>query len=119
MLAAGCSKDDTEHLARLSRKIAVRAESLGESTTGSLHGGWQGFRAHQDDTGIDARVECRLRWDKELADTRIQVEADKGVVTLKGTVENLSQRQRAIALAESTAGVEKVVDELKTPDVEQ
>jgi osmotically-inducible protein OsmY len=114
LLASGCSKDDTERLARLSHKIAAKAECLGASTTGSLRSGWQGFRGQQK--GIDARVSMRLRWDKELADTSIQVEGKGGAVTLKGEVANLSQRQRAVALAESTTGVERVVDELTTPE---
>jgi hyperosmotically inducible protein len=117
--ATGCSKHDTERLARLSQKISARMESIGDGATCTLHGGWQGFRAHQDDGGIDARVASRLRWDKELADTRLQVEAETGTVTLKGKVENLAQRQRAVALAESTTGVEKVIDELKLPEEEK
>jgi osmotically-inducible protein OsmY len=58
-------------------------------------------------------VLTRLRWDKGLAGTAVQVDTPgTGVVRLQGTVADDQQRRRAVDLAESTQGVEKVVDEL-------
>ncbi len=68
-----------------------------------------------DETSLDARVSIRLRWDKNLADMPIQVSSKGAVVELKGAVRDLDQRRRAVEIAESTAGVEKVVDALETP----
>jgi osmotically-inducible protein OsmY len=115
---AGCSTDDTERLARIGRKMAEKVQALTDDTGDRFHTGWQSFRANLDDSGLDARVSTRLRWDKALADTPIQVEATGGVVTLKGTVTELEQRQRAVALAGSTLGVEQVVDNLEMPKSE-
>ena len=67
---------------------------------------------------LDARVSARLRWDKALAGSKIQVQAKDGVVELKGPVIDLAQRRRAVELAESTAGADKVTDLLEVPSRE-
>ena len=55
----------------------------------------------------------RLRWDKALANADIQVQpAGPGVIRLQGNVVDAVQQQRAGELAESTQGVEQVVNEL-------
>jgi osmotically-inducible protein OsmY len=108
----GCSKGDTERLAGVGRKIT---EVLEVTTNDRLDTGWQSFRANMKESGLNARVSTRLRWDKLLADTPIDVDASGGIVTLSGSVSNLDQRRRAVALAESTLGVEKVVDLIEMP----
>ena len=55
---------------------------------------------------------ARLRWDKQLADTAIEVVPAGAGVELRGKVRNLEQRRRAVMLADSTAGVEGVKDSL-------
>jgi osmotically-inducible protein OsmY len=119
LLPSGCSKRDTERLACVGRRIVQKAEAMSQDTNDRLHTGWQSFRANLDETGLDARVSTRLRWDKTLEDTPIEVFAvpDNGV-ELKGSVANLEQRRRAVALAESTVGVERVVDSLAVPGTE-
>jgi hypothetical protein len=111
-LAAGCSREDTERLARVGRRIVARTEALTSDLRENLTSGWQGFCASCEQTGLDARVAARLRWDKGLAEAAIRVEAAGGTVELKGTVRDAGQRQRAVEVAESTAGVEKVTDSL-------
>jgi osmotically-inducible protein OsmY len=118
MSTSGCSQDDTQRLARIGRKVAARAQAMSASTGDRLHTGWQSFRANLDDSGLDARVATRLRWDKSLADTPIQVEVRGGIVILRGSVAALEQRQRAVALAKSTVGVEDVEDNLEMPKTE-
>jgi osmotically-inducible protein OsmY len=46
------------------------------------------------------------------------VDAAGGIVTLTGNVATLDQRRRAVALAEATLGVEKVVDLIEMPKAE-
>jgi osmotically-inducible protein OsmY len=120
LVGAGCSKGDTERLGRVGRKILVMAADLSADTNDRLHTGWQSLRANLDESGLDARVTTRLRWDKGLADVPIEVVAlpDNGV-ELKGAVENLDQRRRAVGLAETTLGVERVVDSLEVPGAGQ
>jgi len=112
--AAGCTSKDADHLARIGKQTVSRASSLTKTSDGQPLGGWQLVRTGLDDIALDARVSSRLRWDKALAETRIQVRADGGLVELSGSVGTLAQRRRAVELAETTEGVEKVVDSLVT-----
>ncbi len=108
-LAAGCSRQDTERLARVGKRVADRFEALTADCRAGFGGSWNGGAP-----GLSGRVAARLRWDKGLAGLSLQVHATGGgAVQLKGTVHDLTQRQRAVELAESTAGVEKVTDQLQ------
>ena len=106
LTACGCSNNDRDHLAR----AAIRAKLKLDSATGSgqLATSWQAMT-------LDARVSARLRWDKTLAEEKIHVTASGGVVALTGTVRDLAHRRRAVELAESTLGTEKVDDSLNVP----
>jgi len=110
-LSAGCSRQDTERLARIGKRLAAHAEALTADCHAGLGGSWGG-----EGVGLGARVRARLRWDRALADLPIQVHAAGGTVELKGTVRELAQRRRAVELAESTTGVEKVNDQLQVAE---
>jgi hypothetical protein len=111
-LMGGCKKEDTERLGRVGRKLGDRAEALSAEATGQILAGWTAARSSIEDSRLDARVRSRLKWDKTLVGAAIAVEIVGKEVWLKGTVVNLTQRQRAVQLADSTLGVEKVVDQL-------
>ena len=65
---------------------------------------------------VSERVKVRLRTDKSMDGSNILVIADdRGEVRLRGDVKNASQRIRAVELAQSTAGVEKVTNEIVEP----
>ncbi len=115
IFAGGCSCDDTDRLARVGHKVAARAAALAPDSDNKLARGWQSVSKGSTETSLAARVFNRLRWDKNLADAQIQVSAKGAVIELKGTVQDLDQRRRAVEIAESTTGVEKVVDALETP----
>jgi hypothetical protein len=104
-LAAGCSRQDTERLGRIGQHLAARVEGLTADCREGLGDNWHGT--------LQARVAARLRWDRGLEGLPIEVRAAGGVVELKGTVEHPGQRQRALELAQTTAGVEKVNDLLR------
>src|SRR5262245_49776364 len=116
LLGAGCSREDTERLAKVGRRVAASAESLGADCRDALGGRWDGLCAVADHAGVEARVAARLRWDKGLAGSAIKVQASGGTVELKGTVRSLAQRRRAVDLAESTAGAEQVSDDLQVSE---
>ncbi len=108
LAAIGCGTNDRDHLARAAVRAKVKLEGM---TGGTQHGwatGWQAMT-------LDARVSARLRWDKTLAEEKIQVSASGGVVALTGMVRDLARRRRAVELAESTIGTEKVEDSLEVP----
>jgi osmotically-inducible protein OsmY len=112
-LACGCGGRDAEHLARIGRTATSRLRTLTEGARAQLHVGWQNLRTSSDEASLDGRVAARLRWDKALADTDIRVSSPSaGVVHLEGTVTTPGQRDRAVELAFSTQGVERVLNKL-------
>ncbi len=108
VLVTGCSRQDTERLARIGKHIAARAEAVTVDCHAQLGSSWNGVGE-----SVGARVWARLRWDSALADLPIHVYVAGGTVELKGTVRNIDQRRRALELAETTTGVEKVNDQLQ------
>ncbi len=126
MLPAGCEKEDPDHLANVARKVATRAEPL----VGNVDADWlQRLRGGQPsapapavaavpaaEPDIVARVTARLRWEKSLEDTSIQVIASDGGIELKGKVTDVAQKKRAVELAESTTGVDRVTESLEVDD---
>jgi hypothetical protein len=112
VLAAGCNREDAERLARASRRGLMNIEAVVSGAASGLPG-WQGT-PNLPDGGLAARVAARLRWDKALADVPIEVQSQGGVVELRGKVRDLTQRRRAIEIAETTAGVERVNDQLQS-----
>ena len=111
--AAGCGQD-ADCLARVGTKSAAKLGAMTGGARARLSDGWQAVRGSVGEATLNSRVAVRLRWDKELAGADVQVQSPApGVIRLRGTVANLAQRQRAVALARSTQGVEVVTDELK------
>jgi hypothetical protein len=106
----GCNSEDTDRLARIGRKLAARVHDLTAGSDGKLNRGWQAVRSGWDDYPIDIRVSMRLRWDKELAECKIDVLRQGSKVELTGSVPSPAAHQRALEIAESTAGVESVAD---------
>lgn len=117
VLACGCGGEDTARLGRVGRLTMAKFGALTRGVRAKLAGGWQGARAAAGEDAIDGRVAQRLRWDKDMVGAEVQVSApEPGVVRLQGTVSGLTQRRRAVALAQSTLGVQEVLDELTAED---
>ena len=64
---------------------------------------------------VSERVKLRMRTDKSMEGANILVIVDGGDVKLRGEVKNASQRIRAVELAQSTSGVDKVTNEIIEP----
>jgi len=64
------------------------------------------------DTWITARVSSRFVDEPLLKDSNINVDSNKHVVTLKGTVMSRAGRSRAMTVAVKTEGVHHVVNQL-------
>jgi hypothetical protein len=110
--AAGCSGEDTDRLARVYHRTAAKLDDSSVSARGKLSRGWHSLQG--DPLAAASLRDCvaaRLRLDRALADASIEIDADGNVITLRGEVSSEQQR-RAVDLAESTIGVEKVVNEL-------
>ena len=109
----GCNHQDADRLARVSRKAAEKVQALTTGSSNRVAEGVQVMRASWDEIALDARVAARLRWDKGLAGSHIEVRASGSTVELHGTVTSANQRGRAVELAEATVGVERVTDSLE------
>jgi len=64
------------------------------------------------DAEITAAVKSKLLADKLVGGLKIDVDTDKGVVTLTGPVESAAEKAKAIELARQTHGVKRVVNKL-------
>ena len=66
-----------------------------------------------DDTTITTSVNATLTADKASNFTRIDVDTNRGVVSLNGIVQNSDQKARAERLASRVDGVKQVVNNLQ------
>ncbi len=65
------------------------------------------------DAGITAAVKIALAFEPGVSATEINVDTDRGVVTLRGEVKTESERQLAAKVAEDAANLKEVVNELR------
>jgi hyperosmotically inducible periplasmic protein len=66
-----------------------------------------------DDTTITTSVKAKLAADKGSSVTRVQVDTNRGVVALTGTVESSADRARAEQIARGVSGVRGVANNLQ------
>ena len=64
----------------------------------------------QSDAGITTAVKSKFAADDTVKAYRIDVDTKDKVVTLKGDVETVAARERAVEIAKATEGVRDVVD---------
>jgi osmotically-inducible protein OsmY len=66
-----------------------------------------------EDSVIEKMIKDKLQADSQVATAMIDVEANNGEVTLKGSADSAEHVGRAIALALDSQGVNKVSSEIK------
>lgn len=66
-----------------------------------------------DDGKMSSEIQSRFSQDSGLASKQLTVQANNGVVTLSGTVDNAAQRDAAGQQAASVAGVKTVINNLQ------
>jgi BON domain len=66
-----------------------------------------------DDAKMSSEIQSKFSQDSGLASKQLTVQANNGVVTLSGTVENAAQRDAAGQQAASLAGVKTVINNLQ------
>jgi hypothetical protein len=114
LLLAGCKARDGDILIEAARRLGEKFEACGGAGPSQLTAR---FRAAAGGASLGARVENRIRWDRYLKDSDVEVVlTGTGVVTLRGEVPDRSLKLRAVELARTTVGVERVVDELELPE---
>lgn len=111
---AGCKARDGDLLMEAARRLGDKFAACGGATPCEITAR---FRAAAGGASLGARVENRIRWDRYLKDSDIEVHlTGTGVVTLRGEAPDRALKQRAVELARTTVGVERVVDELGLPE---
>jgi osmotically-inducible protein OsmY len=70
------------------------------------------LKPHTEPTEIKRKIQEAFRRNAEVDANRITVEADGGVVTLKGTVRSWIEREEAERAAWAAPGVTKVIDQI-------
>ena len=74
---------------------------------------WAGQVSAIKDGWLVMKVHSEMVNEDLLSGSKIDVDVDKGVVTLQGTVRSEAARSRAIAVAKSNDGVKNVIDQLR------
>jgi len=82
-------------------KVAEKTKAGVSKTDEVLTDGW-----------VSSRIRTKFMGDESLRNSDIQVNADKHVVTLSGTVVSDAARTKAVAIAKQVEGVDSVVDKL-------
>jgi hypothetical protein len=89
----------------------------------AVGGDWRGAAhmadAATDEAAITARIESELALSDKLSAASIDVATQGGVVRLRGTVQSEDVKRRAVDIAESIDGVERVEDQLLVENVDQ
>jgi len=65
------------------------------------------------DAGITTAIKTKMLADNDVSGLKIDVDTTDGAVTLKGEVNSIAERNRAVAIAKETNGVKSVKDQLK------
>ncbi len=110
LFLTGCVRQDTEILSRVGRKLADQAQT---STAGLREKIPFRLTTTAAEPTLADLVKQRLATDKLLAATSLDVQATGTDVELKGAVDRDDQKRRALDLAESTQGVERVIDSIQ------
>ena len=92
----------TEYTEELARQERQRAKEWKDNIGASL-----------DDAWIHAKVVSKLIADTKTPEHRINVDVNDNVVSLRGTVDTVAQKNEAERLARETDGVKGVVNQLK------
>lgn len=108
-------KSDPDRLAAVGQVVAQKVGALPDAArvTGPLAALRVG-----DVLGVEERVRVRIRTDKRMAGAEVYAVpgGTAGEVRLRGLAANPDQARRAVLIAESTTGVEKVVNEIAVPE---
>jgi len=89
------------------------AQSATQETKAKTKGAAQKTAKVATDAEITTAVKSKLLGDTKVGGLKIDVDTNNGVVTLTGPVNTVAERNEAVRLAKTTAGVKSVVNKLK------
>jgi osmotically-inducible protein OsmY len=110
LLTAGCNKNDTTGQAadRTTNKMAAATDRATDKVAAATDKAAVAI----DDTAITTKVKGAVMAEPGLKTLQIDVDTKNGVVTLTGTVDNPTLKERATQVAQNVDGVRSVVDNL-------
>lgn len=96
-------------------RAGQQAERAGERAVDKTASATQKAGRAIDDGWIKSKIYAQYLadWDTVLDDSDIDVDVDRGAVTLKGTVKSMDAKTKAASIAKATDGVKSVRDNLK------
>jgi osmotically-inducible protein OsmY len=94
----------TDGVASVNDQLQVRRNHADTTT--------RGVAVTVDDAWITTKIQSMYFLDQLVKGRDIGVDTRQGVVTLKGTVDSKAEREAAVAIAQDTDGVARVVDQL-------
>src|SRR5688572_1549048 len=103
---AACNYAGPDRDAPASRSTAP-AGDIAVATSGTLPAG-----NALDDASVTSRIQAKFFLDPGIKARRIDVDTQRGMVTLRGDVASDNERAQALILARTTEGVERVEDAL-------
>lgn len=111
---AGSKQTDADILTRVGRVAAKKVKAV--MPDASALAGPLVALTPPDLMPVADRVRVRIKTDQQMEGATVTaVSTAEGEVTLRGEVKSAGQRQRAVELAQSTAGVKKVIPEMTEP----
>jgi osmotically-inducible protein OsmY len=97
----------SEYTHEMAREEVARAQAHKETVGGSL-----------DDAWIHSKLVAELIADKDTPERKINVDVKNNVVTLRGIVESMQQKQEAERIAKDTDGVKSVRNMMRVSKAE-
>ena len=92
----------SEYTPEMAREEVDRARARNEKVGGGASDAW-----------LHAKIVGQLVTDRDTPERKINVDVENGIVTLRGTVETMQQKQEAERIAKQTEGVKRVNNMLK------
>ena len=102
----------TNEEAERAREIAVRVRGV-KKVKNNLQIGSKTWGQSLDDKLIGSKIKAKLISEPGIRSLNIDVDVNKGIVTLTGIVKFKYQKERAIEIAKSTSGTINVVDNIR------
>jgi hyperosmotically inducible protein len=96
-------------------RAAERAERTGEKAVDKTASATKKTGRAINDGWIKSKIYAQYMtdWNTVLDDSDIDVDVDRGMVTLNGTVKSMEAKTKAVSVAKATDGVKSVRDNLK------
>jgi hyperosmotically inducible periplasmic protein len=106
-------REEGRELKQEGREAAGQVREAGREAADRIEDAADKTAAVVTDAAITSAVKAKFLADTTVKGLQIDVDTDGGTVTLNGTVSSRAEANRAMMLARDTAGVKRVVDNMR------